>query len=126
MNRELARLAGEAGFDAPESEPLRLAFGLACVERVKHLLEEPRAVECLDVLRAFVAGQADAAVSATCAVANAAAGRALDAASYAAYASVYGYGGYAVSDPSAFQGEYEWQLGKLRDLSQERTPAWKR
>ena len=155
MNHELARLAQEVGLEEAHREGLRLAFALACVERVRHLLEAPQAVECLDVLRAFVAGQADgaalaqaraliaevankhrgspsidgsahAAVSATYSVANALAGRALDAASYAAYASVYAYGGYAVNDPSAFQGEYQWQVEKLRELSHEKDAPWKR
>ena len=39
-----------------------------------------------------------------CGVANALAGRALDAASYAAYASVYAYGGYAVAAVIAVAG----------------------
>src|SRR5690349_9976931 len=127
MNKELSRLALEVNIDAPAQEPLRLAFGLACVLRVRHLLEEPNANDCLSVLERFVAGTADsaaldqarvliaevanrhrgsnsidgtahAAVSATYAVANAVAGRALDAAGYAAYATVYAYGGYAVTD----------------------------
>ena len=146
MNAELSRLARELELDSPRQEALRLAFGLACAGRVEHLLEEPRAVECLGVLRAFVGGRsgadalarareviatvasshrgsksidgtAHAAVSATYAVANALAGRALDAASYAAYASVYAYGGYAVNDPSAFESEFDWQVGKLRELA---------
>ena len=145
MNNALAQLARETGFDAAGHETMRLAFALACVERVEHLLEEPRAVECLEVLRAFVAGNSDtaalarareviaevanrhrgsqsidgaahAAVSATYAVANAVAGRTLEAASYAAYASVYAYGGYAVNDPGAFESEYRWQADKLRQL----------
>jgi hypothetical protein len=146
MNEELARLARELELNAPRNEPLRLAFGLACARRVEHLLEDPRAIECLGVLRAFVDGRcgagalaqardvvaevanrhrgsasidgsAHAAVSATYAVANALAGRALDAAGYAAYASVYAYGGYAVNDPCAFQPEFDWQLGTLARLA---------
>ena len=145
MNRTLAKLAGEIGLCEPEKSPLRLAFALACVSRVRHLLEEPRAVECLAVLRDFVDGQADAkqlesaaqeiaqiaashrgsssidgsahaAVSATHAVANALAGRALEAADYAAYATVYAYGGYAVSDPESFEPEYAWQVEELRNI----------
>ena len=147
VNEALAQLAREIGLDAPGREGLRLAFGLACVQRVEHLLEAPQAIECLAVLRDFVEGRGDAgalaqareviaevanghrgsqsidgaahaAVSATYAAANAVAGRALEAASYAAYAAVYAYGGYAVSDPTAFAGEFEWQAGKLRQLSQ--------
>jgi hypothetical protein len=146
MNAELVRLARELQLDLPRQEALRLAFGLACAGRVEHLLEDPKAVECLGVLRAFVGGHstadalaqakeavavvanshrgsssidgtAHAAVSATYAVANALAGRALEAASYAAYASVYAYGGYAVNDPSAFESEFDWQVRTLRELA---------
>lgn len=145
MNRELTRLAEEAGLAQTGHRTLRLRFGLACVERVRHLLEDPRAVACLDVLAAYEAGRADeaalnaaadeiarvanghrgsnsidgtahAAVSATYAVANALAGRALEAASYAAYATVYAYGGYAISDPGAFEPEFAWQAECLREL----------
>ena len=128
MNEALSRLAAELGLSDPANESLGLAFGLACAERVAHLLEDAKAGQCLAVLRAFVYGKtsraadiaaianshrgsnsidgsAHAAVSATYAVANALAGRALEAASYAAYATVYSYGGYAVNDPSSFESE---------------------
>ncbi|MCJ0763497.1 hypothetical protein [Variovorax terrae] len=147
MNPELSRLAVALGLDAADQEPLRLAFGLACAERVQHLLEAPEAVAGVAALRAFVDGRlarpaleeaarrvaevarshpgsrsldgaAHAAVSATHAVAQALAGRALEAASYAAYASVYAYGGYAVRDPEAFAEEFTWQLHCLRGLAQ--------
>jgi hypothetical protein len=146
VNEALEQLAREIRLDAPGHEGLRLAFGLACVRRIEHLLEEPQAIECLAVLRDVVEGRGDAdalarareviagvanrhrgsqsidgaahaAVSATYAVANALAGRALEAASYAAYAAVYAYGGYAVNDPAAFAGEFEWQAGQLRQLA---------
>jgi hypothetical protein len=146
MNHELSRLAGDLGLADPGREDLRLSFGLACVGRVQHLLEDPRASRCLAVLQDFVRGDATpealaaardecaavanghrgsnsidgsahAAVSATYAVANALAGRALDAAGYAAYATVYSYGGYAVTDPSAFESEFAWQVEKLRELA---------
>ena len=54
---------------------------------------------------------------ATCTVANALAGRALDAASYAAYATVYAYGGYAVNDPQSFEAEFAWQVERFRELT---------
>ena len=44
-------------------------------------------------------------------------GRALDAVSYAAYATVYAYGGYAVNDPQSFEAEFAWQAEKLRELA---------
>jgi hypothetical protein len=145
VNHELARLMSEARIDGPADEPLRLAFGLACANRVRHLLEDPRAVQCLDALQDHVAGlceadrfaqaresiagiarghrgsnsidgTAHAAVSATYSIANALAGRALDAANYAAYATVYAYGGYAISDPAAFAPEFEWQVAKWTEL----------
>ena len=148
MNQQLDRLASELQLSDPRNEALRLAFCGACGNRVRHLLEDPRAVACLDVLLAFVAGQAPrevfaqaqrdiaaianshrgspsidgtdhAAVSATYAVANALAGKALDAASYAAYAIVYAYGRYAVSDPSAFEGEFAWAVQTLTDLARQ-------
>ena len=146
MNAALSKLAADVGLDEAGALPLRLAFGLGCATRVEHLLEEPRALACLAVLRGFVAGAVDtaglrdaareiaevarshrgsgsidgsahAAVSATGAVAHALAGRALAAADYAAYAAVYAYGGYAVSDPSAFEPEHAWQVAQLRTLA---------
>ncbi len=112
---------------------------------MRHLLESPRAVELLDILQAFVDGRADdtalqaaateaahvanhhggsrsidgtghSAVSATYAVAAALAGKALDAAEYAAYSTVYGYGGYAVNDPDSFTPEYSWQVNAFEAL----------
>lgn len=146
MNHALSHLASHCGLGEPQKEPLRLAFGLACALRIRHLLEDDGALRCLSVLEAFVGGtlgrpemeaatqeitgiasrhrgsasidgSAHAAVSATYAVANALAGRALDAAGYAAYAAVYAYGGYAVTDPTAFDGEFAWQVDKLRELA---------
>ena len=146
MNPALSRLTTSANLASPTREPLRLAFGLACASRVQHLLEDPQAIECLATLQAFVDGAADraalneareviakvanshrgsnsidgtahAAVSATYAVANALAGRALDAASYAAYATVYAYGGYAVNDPQSFEAEFAWQVERFRELA---------
>lgn len=146
MNEALSQLAADVGLDEAAATPLRLAFGLACASRVEHLLEEPRALACLAALREFVAGAVDAAglqaaaqeiaeiarshrgsgsidgsahaaVSATGAVAHALAGRALVAADYAAYATVYAYGGYAVGAPSAFEPEHAWQLAQLKTLA---------
>ena len=128
-------------------EALKLAFACECVERVRHLLEDERVMRCLDVLVGYVKGGADrdaldraaaeaaalanhhqgsrsldgvghAAVSASYAVANALAGRAVQAADYAAYAAVYGQGGYgAVCDPESFVEETTWQLATLERLA---------
>ena len=145
MNHPLRQLATDHALAGDGKKALRLRFGLACANRVRHLLEEPRAVELLDVLQAFVDGRVDeaalqtaaveaaqvashhrgsasidgskhSAVSATYAMANALAGRALDAAEYAAYSTVYGYGGYAVNDPDSFTPEYNWQVDELTRL----------
>jgi hypothetical protein len=63
-------------------------------------------------------GVGHAAVSASYAVANALAGRAVQAADYAAYAAVYCYGGYgAVCDPESFVAERNWQLATLERLA---------
>lgn len=147
MNQELSTLAAAIPLNDPRYEPQRLAFGLACARRVEHLLEDPRAISCLAVLQSWeqgtvdratlaraaqeaaavarshrgsnsIDGSAHAAVSATHAVANALAGRAIEAAGYAAYASVYGYGGYAVADPSAFDAEHNWQVQTFKALFQ--------
>lgn len=131
----------------PQPDALRFAFACECAERVRHLLEDDAVVRCLDTLTAYVRGQASrialdeaaqqaaalanshqgsrsldgaghAAVSASYAVANALAGRSLQAADYAAYAAVYGSGGYgAVSDPASFAPEKAWQLARLEQLA---------
>jgi len=148
MNTELHRLAKAADLDAQAHALLRLRFGHACAQRVRHLLESPDAVEGLDTLGAFLEGKADsaalalaeqrmavvagshpgsrsidgtahAAVSATYAVYQAVAGRALQAAEYAAYATVYAYGAYAITDPDAFADEFAWQVSTLDRLLRE-------
>ncbi|MGM9482258.1 hypothetical protein ACS5PN_13800 [Roseateles sp. NT4] len=149
MNDALDRLARELALDAPERLRLRLRFGLACVQRVHHLLEDPAVIDCLHVLVRHLEGRASsaeletaateaarlanhhpgsrsldgvghAAVSASYAVANALAGKALRAAEYAAYASVYGEGGYgAVQQRESFQPEMDWQVQALRSLAAE-------
>jgi hypothetical protein len=150
MNDALDRLAKELDLGAPANERLRLEFGNACALRVKHLLEELAVVECLAALGQYLEGSLSraqlesaaaeavrlanqhqgsksidgcghAAVSATYAVANALCGRAVQAADYAAYASVYGQGGHgAVSDLESFQPEFSWQVGCLASLAARR------
>ncbi|MGB3433897.1 hypothetical protein [Achromobacter sp.] len=147
MNASLERLAKQHDLDADRNERLRLAFGHACALRVEHLLEEQDVVDCLAMLGQYLDGTIDherlqqvcaqaarlanqhqgsksmdgcghAAVSATYAVASALAGKALRAAEYAAYAAVYGQGGYgAVSDPESFEPEFAWQAECLASLA---------
>lgn len=61
-------------------------------------------------------GTRHAAVSATYALAKALSGQAVEAAAYAAYSCVYGYGGYAVADPESFAEVHRRQLDRLRTL----------
>jgi hypothetical protein len=147
MNRALEDLALSIRLEAPENERIRLAFAYACASRVRHLLEEPAVEQCLDVMGRILEGAADidelersrveagrlanghqgsksidgcghAAVSATYAVAKALEGKALEAASYAAYAVVYAQGGYAAAaDRDSFEPEFAWQLAKLSALA---------
>lgn len=147
MNDALDQLASSLGLAEPANERLRLAFGYACVSRVRHLLEEPEVERCLAVLGNFVGGKAGcealdaakaaavrlanshrgsasidgcghAAVSASYAIANALEGKALEAASYAAYATVYAQGGSAaVADRDSFEPEFSWQLAALQSLA---------
>ena len=154
MNTALEQLAHELRL--ADREALSLAFGHACVQRVRHLLEDGDVLRCLDVLGDVVAGRADvallaaaraeamrlanhhpgsrsidgcghAAVSASYAVAKALEGRALQAASYAAYATVYAQGGYAaVAERESFDAEFEWQRDCLATLGAraDQSPAW--
>jgi hypothetical protein len=130
----------------PAGDAVQLRFALACARRVEHLLEHPEVAQQLAVLQSYVDGDCDkaaleraaaiaadlatrhrgspsidgtahAAVSATHCVARALAGRAQEAAGYAAYAMVYSYSCHAVTDPSAYAGEHAWQLETWRELS---------
>jgi hypothetical protein len=68
-------------------------------------------------------GTRHAAVSATYALSKAVQGKEVEAAAYAAYSEIYGYGGYAVSDPASFAEVHQRQLGMLSALLAQRTPA---
>lgn len=146
MNDALDRVAKAVSLDAPFNERLRLEFGYACACRAEQFLEQAAVLACLHGLGAFLSGsigQAElaaltteahrlanqhqgslsldgaghAAVSATYAVANALAGKARQAADYAAYAVVYGQGGYAVTDQQSFEPEFSWQASCLARLA---------
>lgn len=140
-------LALQSHESSAQYEALKFAFACECAARVRHLLEDERVIRCLDILAAYVKGEADrgaldqaaaeamalanrhqgsrsldgvghAAVSASYAVANALAGRAVQAADYAAYAAVYGAGGYgAVCDPESFAAERDWQRTTLERVA---------
>ena len=56
-------------------------------------------------------------------MANALVGKAIEAADYAAYSPVYGYGSYAVNDSDSFAPEHAWQLATLTQLLHEEATA---
>ena len=148
MNVALEQLASTIRLGESRHERLRLAFAFSCTSRVRHLLEEPEVAKCLVVLGRFLEGKASrqeldaaradavrlagshpgsvsidgcghAAVSASYAVARALEAKALESASYAAYATVYAQGGAAaVADRAAFEPEFCWQLASLTALAE--------
>lgn len=145
----LIKLAKEIGLESNECFSLRVTFGVACIERVEHLIINSDVHKSLLIGKAFVAGTCDhtklgkaaktasekarshsgtnsldgtgsAAVTTSLGVAAALEGKALQAAGYAAYASVYSYASYAVTDPSAYASEHAWQIDMLKQLSRKR------
>ena len=143
---ELMKLAEEFDFNSADQFKLRISFGVACMERVEHLLTDSSMIEMLAIGKAFVSGKSNereleeaavkasevarshpgsssldgagsAAVSTSHGVAAALAGRALVAAEYAAYASVYSYASHAVTDLAAYEDDHAWQVNKLRELA---------
>lgn len=147
MNRQLRTLASNHSFETDQYQKQRLAFGISCVNRITHLLIDEQLTTILNDAQLFLAdklsqaefdiqvneakkiaqshagsngmdGAGSAAVSATFAVARALAGDAINAAEYAAYASVYAYASHTVSDPSAYEKEYQWQVQALEKILQ--------
>ena len=143
---ELKQVARKANLDADDKFDLRVAFGIACIERVEHLLTDNTVVDALSVGKKFLAGACSrqalkeaaakaakasrsqsgtnsldgagsAAVSVSYGVAAALSGSALRASEYAAYASVYAYASHAVTDQDAYKEEHGWQIRKLRYLA---------
>jgi len=125
---------------------IRIQFGISCIQRVKGLLTDNQIADALSIGEKFAEGECsrddldnaatlaakaaqshagsgsldgsgNAAVSVGRGVAAALAGRALEASEYAAYASIYAYASYAVSDLSAYVPEQEWQITRLKELA---------
>jgi len=142
---ELIMLARKVNLNSDDNFDFRISFGVACMERVEHLLTDSLAVEDLSIGKAYVRGKCSktslkeaaasaskiarshpgsnsidgsgsAAVSTSHGVAAALAGRALLAADYAAYAGVYSYASHAVIDISAYSEEHGWQIRKFKSL----------
>lgn len=127
---------------------LRVKFGIACIERVEHLLTNSAVIQTLSVGKSFASdacsrsglnnaalkaaelakshpgsgsidGSGSAAVTTSFGVAAALAGRSLEAAGYAAYASVYSYASHAVTDATSYKSEHDWQIHKFNLLIEE-------
>jgi hypothetical protein len=148
MTPDLDRLLSRLAPATPENLELRLRFGLACCERVQHLLEDPQVQASVAEFRALLAsstvfeahaalgaqaaalanrhpgsrsldGVGHAAVSASYACAAAINGKPRQAAEYTAYAMVYGHGGHgATQDPASFEPEDAWLAQQLQALLQ--------
>jgi len=149
MSPELDLLLSRLSPATAANLEVRLRFGLSVCERVEHLLEDPGVLSCLRSFRQLMLnpgqlekhaelghavsalanqhqgsrsldGVGHAAVSATYACASAMSGKARQAAEYAAYAMVYGQGGYgATKEQEAFVPEFNWLAQQLeRHLAQ--------
>jgi len=150
ITKKLNQLAQQLELDCDSNFKLRIEFGVACAEHVEHLLTDQSIIDLLAVGKGFVHnrvseenlkqaaqqamklarthpgsgsidGAGSAAVSSSFGVAAALAGNALVAAEYTAYASVYAYAGFAVSDLSAYTEVHDWQYNKLIELSARQT-----
>ncbi len=142
---ELTALVRQSELEFDDCFELRIKFGIACIERVEHLLTDDDVIALLAIGKKFLDGECgltvldhaaasaaqaarshagsnsldgtgNAAVSTSYGVAAALAGRALQAAEYAAYASVYSYSSHAVTDLANYRDEHDWQIRKLTEL----------
>jgi len=146
MSPDLDGLLSRLTPATPDNLELRLRFGLCCCDRVEHLLEDPEVLACLLAFRQLMAlpggfeghvllgakaaalanahpgsrsldGVGHAAVSASYACAAAMSGKSRQAAEYAAYAVVYGLGGYgSAQQTEAFEPEFAWLGAQLQAL----------
>ena len=146
ISQELKSFAKEIELESETQFNLRIKFGVSCIQRVKGLLTDNQVIEALAIGEKFIRGECgieelkcaaalatkaaqshagsgsldgcgNAAVSVSRGVAAALSGRALEASEYAAYASVYSYASYAVTDLSAYAPEQNWQVSYLKELA---------
>jgi hypothetical protein len=139
VNLELEKIIKETGLD----RNALLKFAYLCVSRVSDLLENEDAIRAYKLFNLYLNGEVTevefvklaeeikvvasshqgsnsidgskhSAVSATYALANAINAKVVEAANYAAYSKIYGYGGYAVNDPDSFKEEYAEQVKLLQ------------
>ncbi len=145
MNRRLRTLVHDTDFKSDCYEKEQLEFGLACIDRIAHLLIDERLISTTECTRQFINdkvssdthqkhiqqakeiaqshagtngidGAGNAAVSATFALTKALAGDVINGAEYAAYAMIYSYASHTVTDPNAYKVEYEWQVAALQKI----------
>lgn len=95
---------------------LLASFDERRLDEIKQLAAELKGLSQSHQGSRSIDGTRHAAVSATYALARAVDGDAVNAAAYAAYSSIYGYGGYAVNDPDSFDEAHQEQLDVLRKL----------
>ena len=84
------------------------------LEELKQLATQMNALAGSHPGSKSIDGTRHAAVSATYALAKAVNHKPIEAAAYAAYSFVYGYGGYAVTDPESFAEVHQRQMGYLQ------------
>ncbi len=147
ISEELKALAIAIELDQNDNFKLRIEFGIACVQRVEGFLTDAEVIHALAIGKEYIRNKTDlenlkraansaskaaqshvgsgsldgsgsAAVSVSRGVAAALHGRALEAAGYAAYASVYSYSASAVTDLAAYVPEQSWQFAKLNELAE--------
>ena len=145
MNQQLRKLVLESNLTSDQFETEKLEFGLACIDRIAHLLIDERLNSPIECVRQYIKGEVsadtyrdqlqlakqlaqshtgshgidgagNAAVSASFAVTKALAGDVINGAEYAAYALVYSYASHTVTNPDAFTAEYQWQTETLRQI----------
>jgi hypothetical protein len=110
-------LEDEAAIKAfKQFKQLVTVFNHELIGQLKELADELRKIAQSHPGSKSIDGTRHAAVSATYALSKAAEGDAAQAAAYAAYSSIYGYGGYAVNDPDSFSEVHRRQLYQLLHL----------
>ena len=117
---ELKSIAKQIDLNHVDNTALRIAFGIACVIRVETSLTDARVITALQIGKRYPhdAGHIELQQAANAAAA-ALDGRALDAAGYASYASVYAYSSSSVTDVLSYRDKHKWQVDKLKTMADE-------
>ena len=119
-----SNLEDEAAIGAFEKfKSLISNFDSSTPNELKNLSDELKGLAQSHQGSKSIDGTRHAAVSATYALSKAVEGNAAQAAAYAAYSSIYGYGGYAVNDPDSFSEVHQRQLEILEKLKLQHSEA---